>query len=238
MKTCSRCRVEKQRPDFGKHARAKDGLRSECRACRTLELAATKDVVSGRNKAYYAVNADRERVRHAAYYAANREARGAHAATYRAANSGKVSASLARYRAENKEKRAASWALYYVENREALRAKDVAYRAAHPEVGRWHCQRRRALLTSAAGPPLPKDIEQRLFAKQNGLCACCFADLSETGHHLDHIIALAKGGTHSEDNVQLLSPKCNMSKGSKDWIEYLNSRPRIQAATVTYRRAS
>jgi len=34
------------------------------------------------------------------------------------------------------------------------------------------------------------------------------------GYHIDHIIPLAKGGIHTKNNIQLLKPSINMSKGA------------------------
>lgn len=211
MKICTKCKVEKPVSAFCKHKRRKDGLNGQCKAC-----------AAARQAAWQRAHPEKTAASCAAYHAANQEKEAARGAAYRAANREKIAAHMAAYRAANREKAV---------------TRTAAYRAANPEAARVHKQNRRAR-KEAAGGQLPRDIIQRLRAKQSGLCACCFADLDETGYHLDHIVALSKGGSHTEGNMQLLTPKCNMSKGSKDWIEYLNSRPRVQAAAVGYRRAS
>lgn len=256
MKTCSKCGVEKPVSDFNKHKSRRDGLRDACRACHGLDtkayrlahpekVAATqaahyalnKDAVAVRGREYRAANRERIAVRDAAYASANHEKLAAYKREYALANAAKIAAYAAEYYVLNVEKIRASVSAYRRANPEKRATWAAGHRARHPEAARTRCQNRRAR-KQAAGGRLPRDIEQRLLARQNGLCACCFADLSETGYHLDHIVALAKGGSHTEGNVQLLTPRCNREKGTKDWIEYLNSRPRIQAATVAYRRAS
>ena len=42
---------------------------------------------------------------------------------------------------------------------------------------------------------------------------------AEFGYHVDHIVPLSKGGLHSHENLQLLTPEENMAKGASDaWI--------------------
>lgn len=64
------------------------------------------------------------------------------------------------------------------------------------------------------GGKLSSNIVQTLFAKQGGKCVCCGESL-ENGYHLDHIMPLALGGLNEDSNVQLLTPKCNLSKSDK-----------------------
>ncbi len=73
---------------------------------------------------------------------------------------------------------------------------------------------RRARLAGNGGH-LSRWIAGILWAQQHGLCAACEVSLYKTGHHLDHVIPLARGGKNEDDNVQLLCPKCNLKKGSK-----------------------
>lgn len=67
---------------------------------------------------------------------------------------------------------------------------------------------------------LSEDIYDVLMSEQEGLCVYCQTDLNESGRHLDHIMPLALGGSNTDENVQLLCPTCNTSKGSTHPVEY------------------
>lgn len=74
----------------------------------------------------------------------------------------------------------------------------------------------------AAGK-ISKGINERLFAEQMGVCACC-GDMLGNNYHLDHIMPIALGGTNEDQNLQLLRAECNMKKGAKhpdEWRKIL-----------------
>jgi 5-methylcytosine-specific restriction endonuclease McrA len=52
-------------------------------------------------------------------------------------------------------------------------------------------------------------------ARQNYVCACGCGESTRWEYHVDHRIALARGGTHTLNNLQILYPLCNLRKGSK-----------------------
>ncbi len=80
--------------------------------------------------------------------------------------------------------------------------------------------RRRAREKDARGSHTASDI-CNIRQKQKGLCAACDADLKITGEHVDHILALALGGDNNPENLQILCPRCNTSKGAKHWTDWV-----------------
>jgi 5-methylcytosine-specific restriction endonuclease McrA len=56
---------------------------------------------------------------------------------------------------------------------------------------------------------------RKIGEAQGWRCACGCGRPIRDGYHLDHRRALARGGTHSVGNLQLLSPVCNLRKGSR-----------------------
>ena len=66
---------------------------------------------------------------------------------------------------------------------------------------------------------LSPDIRKVLFDMQKGTCNGCNTTLDQFAH-LDHILAISRGGANTDDNVQLLCPRCNLSKGAKTMEEW------------------
>lgn len=56
---------------------------------------------------------------------------------------------------------------------------------------------------------IPRDVRQRVWQKYGGQCAECSDDQYL---EFDHVIPVAKGGSNSDANVQLLCRKCNLKK--------------------------
>jgi 5-methylcytosine-specific restriction endonuclease McrA len=56
---------------------------------------------------------------------------------------------------------------------------------------------------------IPRDVRQRVWQIYGGRCADC---QSEQYLEFDHIVPVAKGGGNTEQNVQLLCRKCNLTK--------------------------
>ena len=120
---------------------------------------------------------------------------------------------------ERNQKNAKEWAK---KNPDYFRDYNHKWRSNNPNAHALAEQNRRSRKRNSNGR-LSKDIVNKLMALQNGKCACCGASL-KGGYHLDHIIPLALGGENVDNNVQLLTPKCNMSKGAKHPIDYMQSK--------------
>lgn len=56
---------------------------------------------------------------------------------------------------------------------------------------------------------IPREVRQRIWQRYSGQCADCRAT---TYLEFDHIVPVAKGGSNSENNVQLLCRNCNSRK--------------------------
>ena len=56
---------------------------------------------------------------------------------------------------------------------------------------------------------IPRDVRQRVWQRYGGRCAECSADQYL---EYDHIVPVAKGGSNSDNNVQLLCRRCNLKK--------------------------
>jgi 5-methylcytosine-specific restriction endonuclease McrA len=150
-----------------------------------------------------------KRERNQKYRAANREKVSDYNRAYREANREQLRAYISNWSQINRQKLSEYRRDYDVENRDKRKMA-------------WHNRKARI---KGNGGALSKDIVERLMIEQDGKCVCCGADLKGTGHHLDHIMPLALGGSNTDDNVQLLTPSCNLKKGARhpdEWIATLN----------------
>lgn len=166
------------------------------------------------------VNCMKELLQQRDYYEANKEKVAERHRKYRKANRERVVEQQRRWAEANPERFAERSRKYYKANKEKVAERSRKYYKANPEKAKVKNQNRRAR-KKANGGNLSIDIVQILLAKQNNKCVCCGADLTQTGYHLDHIMPLALGGLNDDSNVQLLTPKCNLSKGAKhpdDWV--------------------
>lgn len=240
-KKCTRCGESKQPAEFGIDKRAKDLLRSSCKACARLGYAtytsANADKVKADKAAWRAANADKVRALSAAWYAENSERAKANAAAYKSANPDKVKACNSAWRKANPEKVKAYSATWSAANREKERAKSAAWakanknrmkataaawKKANPDAARIRRKNRRARILGSGGA-LSKGLSAKLFKLQKGLCPCCAQPLGDD-YHLDHIMPVALGGSNTDGNIQLLRATCNLQKNAKHPVDFMRQR--------------
>lgn len=111
---------------------------------------------------------------------------------------------------------------HYERNKDRLNAISRQWYYANKSIAKQYSHTRRARLRGNGGR-LSYGIIRKLYAKQEGRCACCGASLV-SGYHLDHIMPIVLGGTNTDDNVQLLTPRCNLQKGATHPDEFMRTR--------------
>ena len=143
---------------------------------------------------------------------------------WRSANPNRIKSFGKSYYVKNKDKLNTESAIYRAANAEKIKITKAIYNAANPnyEAKRINNQNRRARKRSAGGF-LSKGLAVKLFKLQRGKCACCKEPLG-TNYHLDHIMPLARGGSNTDENIQLLRRRCNHQKNAKDPIQYMQSK--------------
>lgn len=159
------------------------------------------------------------------YKAANREKLNAKQRATRAADPAKQAALMRAYRAKKPPGIAVT---------EARRVRPVGYREAfnayRAEWAKRNLDKIREYAHKRSGMKLgrlPSGTLKAIGEKQKWKCAVCSGGLKKVGYHKDHIVPLSAGGTHVPTNIQLLCPPCNLSKGAKDPIDFMQSKGKL-----------
>jgi hypothetical protein len=211
-------------------------LTEEERAIRKLERAAYQKEYRQKNKekrkAYLEANREKIKRQHAEWAAQNADHRKQYnkewlqtnkerRLQYRKANAAKIKEQTDAYNATEKAHQARL--AYKAANSEKIKAAGLIYRSKpeSKEKALLRKHKRRAIEKTGALSP---GLSAKLLKLQKGKCATCRTDLSAKPRHLDHIIPLAAGGENVDRNIQLLCQTCNLSKGAKDPVAFMQSR--------------
>jgi 5-methylcytosine-specific restriction endonuclease McrA len=243
MKICSKCKEIKSKFEFHKDNSTKCGLKTKCKYCVKAYCQENKKQIAVYSKTWRDVNKKQLSVKQKVWRETNKEQIAVNAKVYNATNKEKIAThneenkeqiavTKKAYREANKEQIAVWFKDYYKDNREKILVTKKAYREANkekvnasnkvwrqanPERKLVYDHNRRALKLNAEGNHTHTDITN-LIQVQNSKCTYCKTDLIITGkgkYHVDHIMPLFLGGTNYPENLQLLCPTCNCSKGPK-----------------------
>jgi 5-methylcytosine-specific restriction endonuclease McrA len=110
-----------------------------------------------------------------------------------------------------KEQRAATKAAWHERNRDDVLARKKAHRDDHPS---WNLTADAKRRGRKRGTFVAKIDLAAVLAASQGRCGICGQPLSDK-IHFDHIVPIARGGSHTQDNLQAAHPKCNLRKGAK-----------------------
>ena len=100
-----------------------------------------------------------------------------------------------------------------------LRRSAARRRIENPGACRIISQNRRARKLSNGGK-LSQGLADKLLKIQGWKCNYCKIDLGDD-FHMDHIMPLKLGGQNTDDNIQILCPYCNCSKGAKHPLTFM-----------------
>lgn len=217
-KLCVRCGITKSLDEFHRRAQAADGRNSACKAC-----------ICAARRAYTKSNPEKIR----AYRQARqtdpdfREQRKAVTKAWRERNVERRREYASRYDLENAE-RVAEWKrAWYLANRdrvlerdrvnaEGRRSRQRRYKDRHRDVVTERQRRRRVDKLGLRVEDV--DIEELW----TGVCAICLTPMERSlswphplSKSIDHIIPLARSGTHERANLQWAHLRCNISKGAR-----------------------
>jgi len=186
----------------------------ETRRIERERLRAKPEYVKAKNQRYYLENKEQIKKDTLAYQNKNKDKRAAW--------------SKKSYN-KNKEKITLTHKKYYENNKDYLRPIRKNWREKNRELCSVYSNRRRSRNSNAEGSFKASDI-LKLILLQKSMCAICRAKIVVNGKrifHVDHIIALAIGGSNWPDNLQLLCARCNLSKGAKHPIDWAKQNGRL-----------
>lgn len=224
LKRCTKCGVEQPLDDFYRQRARPDGHREQCKTC-----------VRAYNKLRYWIDPEHHKAKARAWQAANPERARAQSKAWRTANPERKYELAQRWYWSDPETRRRKATEYYAANRERLveqmrqygRAHSAEkverarrWKLAHPERARANStvciHRRRARKLAAAGDATREQIEARMNY-YGWRCWMC----GEPATAIDHVIALARGGSNWPANLRPACRKCNSRKGARDWREFV-----------------
>lgn len=218
MKTCTKCKIEKNKSEFPKDIQKKDGIGSHCKFCRSISTRLWREN--------------------------NRDAHRSYSKLWSRNNPERASANVKKWTENNQERikltrkiyiqknynfftmRAREWAL---KNKDRVKGYSEKWRKLNPDKLAENHRNRRAKKRLADGKNTTADV-RRIFDAQRGLCANCNSKLFKSGvkkYHVDHIMPLALGGSNWPSNLQCLCPTCNMKKNAKDPIAWAQENGRL-----------
>lgn len=221
---CSNCGLCKAVTEFSCSKTTSRGYCYKCKACAKAYFAEYKPRNNGRLKQWRRDNPEEAKKRDRIAREKNREKINAATRAWREQNPDKVKAYQDEYEAGRKETRPAKRRAQYAANPIPHRERRKRYGKEHPEMHKAAKQRRRARKRNAQGDHTAVE-RLALLESQKHLCAnpyCCVDLRTVPMKNLDHIIALAKGGSNFITNMQWLCRPCNSRKttlSQEEWLQ-------------------
>jgi 5-methylcytosine-specific restriction endonuclease McrA len=137
-----------------------------------------------------------------------------------------------RWQAANKDRVVSSRNRSYQRNREAIIVRSRTYYRTHREDqcekarirnrrNGYHCDqelkreataRRRARIR---GNQVERISRRAVYERDQGRCYLCGKAVEPDHWHLEHIVPVARGGSHCYGNVAVACPECNWRKGCR-----------------------
>lgn len=128
--------------------------------------------------------------------------------------------------AQNPEKAASSARASRAKKPEKYRALHREWSAKNKDKVAANAKIQQARRRAATGKFSKQDVAS-IMAAQRNKCAyfkvCGIGFRSKDQYHIDHILAVSKGGTSDPSNIQILCPDCNRRKGAKDAVAFMQA---------------
>jgi 5-methylcytosine-specific restriction endonuclease McrA len=236
-KKCVRCGEVKLVELFPKCLKMRDGLFSYCKLCRNNSAKASaskkpeeykkkrqekwknisqeeKDKKNEYKRNHYRENNDQLRLRNRQYYQENKDRILENSQRWNDKNRDKLSEYYKDYYRRNKEKVLTYSKQYRQKNLEHLTQKSKEWKQRNKAKVRSYRAKRNFFKHKNGLFKISEKEIDRLLSKKCYLCG------EKDSEHIDHVIPLSRGGSHSIGNLLGACSACNLSKGAKLLIQY------------------
>lgn len=216
MKTCAKCGIEKKLAEFGLRSEHKDGLHSYCKVCARAANKTYRDCYQ-----YSAGKHDSEIIKTCLKCGIEKVL--TEFCLHKGHKDGRSSwcrvCTRVVIKAYNKSDVGKKWWRLYSasEKRKKINRKYNTSKKGKENSHRGK-QKHRALKLNATIGPID---EAAIYEQCGNKCTYCG---SKEKLSLDHVVALAAGGVHTQENLTVACKSCNSSKGAKPVAEWLAAR--------------
>jgi hypothetical protein len=97
---------------------------------------------------------------------------------------------------------------WYAQNQAHAKTRIKAWKLDNRQRVRNYNRKRSAAKTGELVDPLVR------LELDDGICGICREDVDPFDYHIDHIVPLARGGSHTYGNTQVAHPLCNLQKAT------------------------
>lgn len=217
IKRCPGCKQSKHVSEFNRSSRNKDGCRPYCRQCEKARYRENRENILARMKEYQYKNKDKIRESKRKYLQSPAGIKAKQ--KYVRENKDKIREYNRRYlqspagiNAKRKWKKV---------NREKLNARRRERYANDPEYRFKNLARSQKRYSLRRGASTAELVDrQTIMGRDEATCYICGkGPLDNSEIHLDHVIPVSKGGSHTPDNLKVACASCNHKKHDKSLAE-------------------
>lgn len=169
----------------------------------------TKEEKREYNHKWYLEHREEKREYDAARYNSNRDREIARAKAYNKSHAAAVEQKRKQYIDRNRERIRGRRAKYRQQHRDGIALYQHKWSEEHKDKCSKYREQRRARVRGALVEDFYRD---EIYKRDGGKCHICSKKVSKNNWHLDHIIPLSRGGTHTRNNVAVSCPMCNLKK--------------------------
>ena len=214
-KLCTKCNTTKVITEFHKDKTKKDGLCFCCIEYKKIYIEKNKESISKYHKEYREKNKEILNKRSKEYQ--NK---------YKHKHKHKQDKEYyKKYYEKNKQKISERIKKYHIDNKERMELKQKIYKKTESAKISIKNTRMKRRTIKKQGDVTTAQLAKLLQDSKH--CYWCNNSLKGITPHIDHYIAISKGGQHTLSNLVVSCPHCNHIKSSKDPYAFANSLGRL-----------